>query len=51
MNFGIVELTVAAVLLFFVVGIVVFLEMKRTTQGRKRFDTSTIFLLIGVIWV
>jgi ABC-type spermidine/putrescine transport system permease subunit II len=51
MNFGILELAAAAVILFVMVSIIVALEMRRARQGKKKFDTSTVFLLIGVLWV
>jgi len=51
MNFGIAELAAAAVILFLLIGVMVVLEMRRRRQGQKKFNTSTIFLLIGALWV
>ena len=46
MDLGILELTAAAIILFALIIILTTLEMRRTKQGKKTFDTSTIFLLI-----
>jgi Na+/proline symporter len=50
-DLGSPEFIAAAVLLFLVVGILVFLERKQMRLGKKRFDTSTVFLMIGVLWI
>lgn len=49
MDLGILDLIDAAVILFTLVIVLVALEMRWTKQGKKKFNTSTIFLLIGTL--
>jgi len=51
MDLGILDLIAAAVILFTLIIVLVALEMRRTKQGKKKFNTSTIFLLIGTLWI
>ena len=51
MNFGVTELAAAAVILFALIVVIVVLEVRRVRQGRKKFNTSTIFLFIGTLWI
>ncbi len=51
MDLGILDLIAAAVILFVLIIVLVVLESRRTRQGKKKFNTSTIFLLIGTLWI
>jgi tellurite resistance protein TehA-like permease len=51
MDFGVAELTAAAVILFALIIVIVVTKVRRTRQGKKKFNTSMIFLLVGTLWI